>query len=754
MAEEDTDPLEEEEEGEEGSLAQGMPRRMVTGVKFSEPGYLQVVKVDPLKDKYLLWLSDGHEYGKFLLASRFNHLVQSEKIVDYCIVEVTGYKPMTSNVQDGIRKTAVISDIDVIQTDCDLLDETSDNDLESKAIDQSGGLEENPQSFGNQNQQFSYASLSQVANQAAPSVPNASSPPLRPQQLFPEQPKSYKKPSSSFPKNVYNNNPQRNQARPMMNNQNYVSIKQLSPYTHNWTIKGIVIFVGEGREFNKNGRMGHVWSFGVTDDSGVEIQISCFNEDVKTFRPLVEKGKIYAISKGRVQTSKNYVSIKNLNPYNHNWTIKAMVVFIGAEREWNNARGSGSLWSFGVTDDSGSEIEITCFGEEIQRFKPNLEKGKIYAISKGKVKTNTYKRRFDHEYSIVATRQMTIVPLENERVNRKINFVKIENLSEVKPDEKVNIMGVVTHVADLHEFTAKSGKQCIKREVTIVDDSNSSIVVTMWSEMATKWIPDMFGENPVVAFHGASVKEWNGGLSANANQDPELEMLDQTKANVLRQWWNDTGKNNQESFALLSNQGGGGSAPKMGSWFEVEKERKGAETPESFQLIGTITQVMYDSERPPWYKAEPNKGDAPATKVVQNESGKWYSEKTQQEYDTYEPRWILRIVISDTGTKGKTVTLFGKTATNLLGITAQDAEVILNRHINGEDSMEWDSIFTKVLWSEKMFRIKAKMETYGDTAQIKYTCESFEDVKCATESKELIKYLANLNFDDGMESTA
>jgi len=673
MAEEDTEPLEEEaepleeeEEGEEGSLAQGLPRRMVTGVKFTEPGYLQVVKVEPLKDKYLLWLSDGHEYGKVLLASKFSHLVQSEKIKDYCILEVKGYTPMTSNVQDGIRKTAVITDIDIIQTECELLDETSDNNLDANDIDQSGGLEENPQSFGNQNQQFSYASLSQVANQAAPSVPNASSPPLRPQQLFPEQPKSYKKPS--IPQNVYNNNPQRNQARPMMNNQ-------------------------------------------------------------------------------------NYVSIKNLNPYNHNWTIKAMVVFIGAEREWSNARGSGSLWSFGVTDDSGSEIEITCFGDEIQRFKPALEKGKIYAISKGKVKTNTYKRRFNHEYSIVATRQMTIVPLENERVNRKIDFVSIQNLSEVKPDEKLNIMGVVTHVAELHEFTAKSGKQCIKREVTIVDDSNSSIVVTMWSEMATKWIPDMFGENPIVAFHGAGVKEWNGGLSANANQEPELEMLDQTKANVLRQWWNDTGKNNQESFALLSNQGGG-SAPKMGSWFEVEKERKGAETPESFQLIGTITQVMYDSERPPWYKAEPNKGDAPATKVVQNESGKWYSEKTQQEYDTYEPRWILRIVISDIGTKGKTVTLFGKTATHLLGISAQEAEVILNRHIAGEDSMEWDSIFTNVLWSEKILRIKAKMETYGDTAQIKYTCESLEKVECGTESKELIKYLANLNFDDGMESTA
>jgi len=675
MAEEDTEPLEEEEEEdeqEEGSLSLGMPRNMVNGVKFTESGYLQVVKVTPLKDKYLLWLSDGKEFAKFVLASKFSHLVKSEEIIDFSIVEVKGYKSMTSNVCDGVRKTAVILDIELIQKECEYMDETEDNSLEnSGGIDQSGGLDENQQSFGNQNQQFNYASLSQVGNQGAPSVPNVSSPPLRPQQLFQEQPQSYKKPSSTFPpqqkQNMYNNNPQRNQARPMMNNQ-------------------------------------------------------------------------------------EYVSIKNLNPYNHTWKIKAMVIVVNEEREWNNARGSGRLWSFVVTDDSGSEIEITCFSEDIGRFKPQVEKGKVYAISKGKVQNNRYKKKIDHEYSIIATRQMTIVPLANERVNRNINFISIQNLSEVKPEEKVSVMGVVTEVGELEEFTAKSGKQCKKREVTIVDDSNSSIKAVMWWGMADKWTPQKFGEHPVVAFHGASVSEYNG-VNINANQEPELEMLDQTRANALRQWWDNTGKN-KDNFVTLSGSGGRGPAPKMGSWAEVEKERKGAETAESFQLIGTVTQVMYDSERPPWYKAEPNKGDAAATKVVPTDGGKWYSEKTQTTYDTYEPRWILRIVISDTGTKGQTVTLFGKTATNLLGVSAQDAENILNRHIAGEDSMEWDSIFTKVLWSEKLFRLKAKMETYGDTAQIKYTCESFEEVDCGTESKELIKYLANLNFDDGLESTA
>jgi len=657
-----------EEDTEDGELGFGMPRKMVDGEPFNgEAFYLQCVQMEEIsKGRYLLWLSDSKEYGKFVLPSKHAKFVTNGELVDNSIIEIKNYKCFQGNILkiDEIKKCAVILELDVIQKNCEVLDTCAEGELIQHKIDQSDGVkDEDAEAFGNKNQPFNYNSMSQVKNA---SVANNDSPPMRPQKLFPDKVNSSHKKQSS---------------------------KASNPFTHNRS-------------------------------------------------PARRPGLPAAPAPPRNNYNNSYVAISNLNPYNHSWKIKAMVVYVGEPREWTNQRGSGKVWSFRIADDQGTEIEVTAFGDEITKLQPIVQKGKIYAISKGKVGVSKYKKNCNHEYSITVQRQTTMVPLEGEVFESKAkDYVEIKNLAQCQLETLVNVVGVVTAVGDLEVFTSKKGNECRKRAVTLVDSSMSSVTVALWFQNADVWTPEKFGEFLVAAFWKVQVTEYNG-ISLSSNAGPEIDLVNPEVRQRVQTWWDNTGRS-QSSFNPLSTEGR--SSAKLYSWETAEQQRLGAEGPEFFMMTGTVTQITYDAERPPWYKAEPGKENG-ATKVVATDDGKWYSEKNNITYDTYEPRYYLRVVISDPGTKGKTVTMFNNTAEKLLGISAIDAEKILNSHLEGGDDSEWEAIFSRHLWEEKLFKIKAKMDEYNGETQIKYQCDAILDLDYSAESNEMLNHLATINI--------
>ena len=77
--------------------------------------------------------------------------------------------------------------------------------------------------------------------------------------------------------------------------------------------------------------------------------------------------------------------IEALNPYSNNWTIKARVTRKSEIRTWSNNRGEGKLFSITLTDETG-EICATGFNSVIDQLYNKFEEGKVYYISKAKVK--------------------------------------------------------------------------------------------------------------------------------------------------------------------------------------------------------------------------------------------------------------------------------------------------------------------------------------------------------------------------------
>jgi replication factor A1 len=59
------------------------------------------------------------------------------------------------------------------------------------------------------------------------------------------------------------------------------------------------------------------------------------------------------------------------------WVIKARITSKSEIRSWNNAKGSGQLFSIDLLDATGGEIRGTFFKDACDKFFPMLQEGKV-----------------------------------------------------------------------------------------------------------------------------------------------------------------------------------------------------------------------------------------------------------------------------------------------------------------------------------------------------------------------------------------
>lgn len=80
-------------------------------------------------------------------------------------------------------------------------------------------------------------------------------------------------------------------------------IELLSPYQNNWTIKGRVSYKGDVRTWSNSKGEGKLFNVNFLDESD-EIRATAFNEMADKFYGLLEEGKVYYVSKARIQQAK------------------------------------------------------------------------------------------------------------------------------------------------------------------------------------------------------------------------------------------------------------------------------------------------------------------------------------------------------------------------------------------------------------------------------------------------------------------
>jgi len=259
-----------------------------------------------------------------------------------------------------------------------------------------------------------------------------------------------------------------------------------------------------------------------------------------------------------------------------------------------------------LLDKAGGEIKASLFNQGCDKYFDILEVGKCYVLSKGSVKiANRQFNTCNHRYELTFDKDALIAPAADdvEIKTMQFNFIDLRVLQNKTLPLKVDLCGVVVGFKPSFSFKSREGKDLVKREITLADDTATSVEVTLWGERAQ--VPDeKFESNPVIALKSVIIKEWNGGRSGSLLQDGMLEFSPEgPEAARIRSWWSTGGSANTITAMSASRSGGGaGKNAKDACLADIRRIAESLpETPELYKVTARLglVQTQKQGQRQP-----------------------------------------------------------------------------------------------------------------------------------------------------------
>ncbi|ROT37719.1 replication factor-A protein [Sodiomyces alkalinus F11] len=434
--------------------------------------------------------------------------------------------------------------------------------------------------------------------------------------------------------------------------------------------------------------------------------------------------------------SNNIYPIEALSPYAHKWTIKARVTQKGDIRTWHKPSGEGKLFSVNLLDESG-EIKATGFNEQCDQYYDMLQEGSVYYIS-SPCKVSIAKKQFSNlpnDYELVLERDTVIEKAEDQSSVPQVrfNFCTIQELQSVEKDATVDVVGVLKEVGEVSQITSKTTQRPYeKRELTIVDDTNFSVRVTIWGKSAQNF--DARPES-VIAFKGLRVSDFGGRSlsllsSGTMTVDPDI-----ADAHRLKGWYDSSGRN--DSFATHS-----GMAPALGAAtgrgnedkfvVQVKDEQLGMnEGQDFFNLKATIVYIKPDTFAYPACRKEGcNK------RVIDVGDGTWRCEKCDINHSQPTYRYIMSVNVCD-HTSQLWLSCFDEVGRAIMGVSADE---LMELKESGDEAAK-AAVFEQASCKKLFFRCSAKMDTFGETQRIRYQARSAAPLDYKTEGHKLVELI-------------
>ncbi len=434
-----------------------------------------------------------------------------------------------------------------------------------------------------------------------------------------------------------------------------------------------------------------------------------------------------------------FVAIRELNPYQNRWTIKARVTSKGDIRQWTNAKGEGKLMNIELLDTHGGEIRATFFTEAVDKFEPILQLGSVYSLSNGKVKAaNAQYNNTNSEYEITFNTDAEIIPLSDDSDIKSLNLqaIPIDKLESMEPNNMADVLGVIKEVHGCTNVTTRNDKETTRRNLTLADSSGAQINVTLWGGHAAH--PDQyFANNPVLAIKGAKLSDYNGRSLSTFNSSSMFVNPDTPGTTMLQDWWRKGGA--ELGLKSVSVDGGGGGQKGMddvGSRLSIsdimDRNLGLGAKPDYVDIKGLVSFVKHDQDKGPWYTSCPAEGCN--KKVTQSVDNGWHCEKCNRTYPNCIRRYILSISLVD-HTGRAYFTAFNDTAQPLLGDVS--AETLNEWKENGQEA-QYEDAFLEVLHKQILCRVRVKAEMVNDEQRIKNTIFSASFVNPEKESVNLL----------------
>lgn len=455
-----------------------------------------------------------------------------------------------------------------------------------------------------------------------------------------------------------------------------------------------------------------------------------------------------------------YTAIKDLNLYQNRWTIRARVISKGEMKSWSNAKGEGRLFSVELMDES-CDIRATFFKEAADKFFNFLATGQVYTFSGGRLKVanmqwNTCKS--NHELTFDQNSEIHLdTSADAKRLSASAplyEFTKIQDLEQAEPNKMVDVLGVVTNVGEAATILSKkSGREMIKCDVTLVDDSAAQINLTLWGQPATETASQLRAGESVLAVRRARISDYNG-KSLSGSQSHQVISFDQGHAldDSLRdqvmplvQWYQS--QNGSVSVKALTTSRSGGSRPTLADRKPLATIRQdhlgtSGDSADWISVKAEVSFIKKDKEGGAWYTACPNAGEPCKNryKVTPTTDGQYHCEKCGNYYPNCTRRWIFSAMIEDESSS-TWVNFFNDQAEPLLdGATADEVYAATNS-MDGSATDAYESFFSKAIHSEWVFKCKVRQEMVNDEPRVKTSVQGLYPVDYLQDAKDMLAAL-------------
>merc|ERR1712223_2228798 len=258
----------------------------------------------------------------------------------------------------------------------------------------------------------------------------------------------------------------------------------------------------------------------------------------------------------------------------------------------------------------------------------------------------------DYELTFYEMTEMTPCNDEDTKIPRvTFNFVQLDQLKAEHKDQIVDVIGICRSAGEIATInSSRTGKEYVKRDLQIVDQSLVELQLTLWGKSAETFNPT---GSPVVAIKGCKVSDYSGvslgALSSSLVQvNPDIQ-----KCHELKGWYEQDGC--EATFKSMSERGSGGADGISGSGSniktigEVKSLQVGLNSDKGEYYSTVATSVMFQKDKALYQSCIQSGSDGKGcNKKVQDQgNGTYRCEKCNVDMDSFKWRLILSFSIAD-----------------------------------------------------------------------------------------------------------